>query len=139
MRRLLVLLPLALLAARMQVEWSWFQQFQLEAVLLRRWLLQLGFAAVAVLPVALAWWWSRTLNRQQDAASTTVLKGWTFSLCLITAIGFETVSVLALVLLCIQAIHDPINLAGGWMQAVSPGLLPVLSGIVLAAVLFPRL
>ena len=139
MSRLLVLLPLALLAARMQVEWSWFQQFQLEAVLLKRWLLQLGFAALAVLPAALAWWWNRTLNRKQDAASTSVLKGWTFSLCLITAIGFETVSVLALVLLCIQAIHDPINLAGGWIQAVRPGLLPVLSGIVLVTVLFPRL
>ena len=139
MRRLLVLLPLALLAARMQVEWSWFQQFQLEAVLLRRWLLQLGFAAVALLPVALAWWWSRALNRQEDASSTSVLKGWTFSLSLITAIVFETVSVLGLVLLCIQAIHDPIDLAGGWMQAASPRLLPLLSGLVLAVVLFPRL
>ena len=33
MRILLLLLPLVLLAARMQVEWSWFQQFQLEGVL----------------------------------------------------------------------------------------------------------
>ena len=39
MRVLLLLLPLVLLAARMQVEWSWFQQFQLENVLLHRWLL----------------------------------------------------------------------------------------------------
>ena len=47
MRILLLLLLLVLLAARMQVEWSWFQQLQLEGVLLERWLLQLASAVAA--------------------------------------------------------------------------------------------
>ena len=62
MRILLLLLPLVLLAARMQVEWSWFQQFQLEGVLLERWLLQLASAVAALLPLGLAIRWCRSLD-----------------------------------------------------------------------------
>ena len=51
MIRLLLLLPLIVIAARMQVEWLWFQQFNWDGVLLRRWLLQLLFAAMATIPV----------------------------------------------------------------------------------------
>ena len=61
MRILLLLLPLVLLAARMQVELSWFHQFQLEGVLLERWLLQLASAVAALLPIGLAIGWSLSL------------------------------------------------------------------------------
>lgn len=54
----LVTLVLALAAvARLQVEWLWFQQFSLETVVLRRWLLQAaGFLAAACLALAGALW-----------------------------------------------------------------------------------
>ena len=52
MRRLLLLLPLVVVAARMQIEWLWFDQFNLANVLLERWLLQLLLAGVAMLPVS---------------------------------------------------------------------------------------
>ena len=44
MRRLLLLLPLVVVAARMQIEWLWFDQFKWTNVLLERWLLQLLLA-----------------------------------------------------------------------------------------------
>ncbi|MFN5162899.1 MAG: hypothetical protein ACK5IA_13660, partial [Cyanobacteriota bacterium] len=43
----LLLLGLLILVARLSVEWQWFAQFGFQAVLLRRWLLQLlAFAVV---------------------------------------------------------------------------------------------
>ena len=54
MRRLLLLLPLVVVAARMQIEWLWFDQFAWSEVLLKRWLLQLLFAGLSMLPLLAA-------------------------------------------------------------------------------------
>ena len=54
MRRLLLLLPLVVVAARMQIEWLWFEQFGWTDVLLKRWLLQFLFAGLALLPLMAA-------------------------------------------------------------------------------------
>ena len=59
MRRLLLLLPLVVVAARMQIEWLWFDQFKWTNVLLERWLLQLLLAGVAMLPLLAARAWSK--------------------------------------------------------------------------------
>ena len=63
MRRLLLLLPLVVVAARMQIEWLWFDQFAWSDVLLKRWLLQLLFAGVAMLPLLAAQAWSRQFRQ----------------------------------------------------------------------------
>ena len=52
----------AVLAARLWVEWSWFSQFSLDSVLLRRWGLQLlglvlGLGLTALLQAWLQWFW----------------------------------------------------------------------------------
>ena len=76
MRIFLLLLPLVLLAARMQVEWSWFQQFQLEKVLLHRWLLQLAGGAAALIPIGLALRWNRSIELSPRTGSAARLQGW---------------------------------------------------------------
>ncbi|MBE9173899.1 UPF0182 family protein [Cyanobium sp. LEGE 06143] len=52
----------AVLASRLWVEWSWFSQFSLDSVLLRRWGLQLlglglGLGLTALLQAWLLWFW----------------------------------------------------------------------------------
>ncbi len=69
MKRLLLLLPLVVVAARMQIEWLWFDQFAWTNVLLKRWLLQLLFAGLALLPLFAAGTWSRQFRRQNVATA----------------------------------------------------------------------
>ena len=139
MRILLLLLPLVLLAARMQVEWSWFQQFQLEGVLLERWLLQLASAVAALIPIGLAIRWSRSLDPSPQTASTVRLEGWRYSLTLLLAISLQLVSLVVINGLILQAIDDAMNLASGWQVSFHQPQLPVLTLISLVAVLQPRL
>ena len=139
MRILLLLLPLVLLAARMQVEWSWFQQFQLEGVLLERWLLQLASAVAALLPIGLAIRWSRSLDPSPETASTVQLEGWRYSLTLLLAIALQLVSLVVINGLILQAIDDAMNLASGWQVSMHQPQLPVLTLISLVAMLQPRL
>jgi hypothetical protein len=46
---LALLLGVSVVASRLWVEWQWFEQFSWGGVLLRRWLLQLGFALLGLL------------------------------------------------------------------------------------------
>ena len=139
MRILLLLLPLVVLAARMQVEWSWFQQFQLEGVLLERWLLQLASAVAALIPIGLAIRWSRSLDPSPETASTVRLEGWRYSLTLLLAIALQLVSLVVINGLILHAIDDAMNLTSGWQMSIHQPQLPVLTLISLVAVLQPRL
>ena len=57
---LALLLGLGVLAARLWVEWSWFEQFAKGPVLLRRWLLQVGLMGLGLgLGLGLQGWLSR--------------------------------------------------------------------------------
>ena len=57
---LALLLGLGVLAARLWVEWSWFEQFDKGPVLLRRWLLQVGLMGLGLgLGLGLQGWLSR--------------------------------------------------------------------------------
>ena len=57
---LALLLGLGVLAARLWVEWSWFEQFAKGPVLLRRWLLQVGMMGLGLgLGLGLQGWLSR--------------------------------------------------------------------------------
>ena len=88
MRRLLLLLPLVVVAARMQVEWFWFDQFAWSDVLLKRWLLQLLFAGVAMLPLLAAQAWSRQFRQHSSSSSKAMsLTGWSFGFTLLISGG----------------------------------------------------
>ena len=139
MRVLLLLLPLVLLAARMQVEWSWFQQFQLETVLLHRWLLQLAGGAAALIPIGLAHRWNRSIDSSPQTGSAARLQGWRYSLVLLLAIALQLVGLGVINLLVLQAMDDVIPLADGWQLGIHQPQLPVLLLISLVAVLQPRL
>ena len=83
MSRLLLVLPLIVIAARMQVEWLWFEQFNWEMVLLRRWLLQLISAGVAIVPLSLAWIWFKAFSGCESQSSSANHPGWRFTLLLL--------------------------------------------------------
>ena len=145
MSRLLLLLPLIVIAARMQVEWLWFQQFNWDAVLLRRWLLQLLFAAMASIPVMVCLIWSAAFKRSDIASpETRPLTGWRFTLLLlITAIALVISAVLS-VDLAVLALRQPFELIH-WRQQLllQPfGQSPVISlaavGLSISAMLHPR-
>ena len=139
MRVLLLLLPLVLLAARMQVEWSWFQQFQLEEVLLHRWLLQLAGGLAALLPIGLAIRWNRSFDSTSQPGSTVRLKGWRYSVMLLLAVALQLVGLAVINVLLLQAFDDSMTLASGWQLSMHQPQLPPLLFISLVAVLHPRL
>ena len=139
MRLLLLLFPLVLLAARMQVEWSWFQQFQLENVLLYRWLLQLASSAAALIPIGLAHRWNRSIDLSPKSDTAARLQGWRYSLMLLLAIALQLVGLEVINLLVLQAMGDAISLTGGWQLGIQQPQQPVLILISLVAVLQPRL
>ena len=95
MRRLLLLLPLVVVAARMQIEWLWFDQFNLANVLLERWLLQLLLAGVAMLPLLAARAWSRQFRQQKLTSSKGIsLRGWPYGIALLICAGVVLISAL---------------------------------------------
>ena len=145
MSRLLLLLPLIVIAARMQVEWLWFEQFNWEMVLLRRWLLQLIWAGVAIVPLSLAWMWFRAFSGcESQSSSAKPLQGWRFTLLLLlSGIGLFVTSFLSVELAGL-ALRQPFVLANwrhdlvltpwsGW--PLSP---PLVGGLILMASLQQR-
>ena len=145
MIRLLLLLPLIVIAARMQVEWLWFQQFNWDGVLLRRWLLQLLFAAMATIPLLVCLVWSRAFKRSDiESLEARPLKGWRFTLLLlITAIALVTSTVLSIDL-AVLALRQPFELIH-WRQQLLlepfqqwPLISLAAAGLSFAAVLHPR-
>jgi len=111
MRRLLLLLPLVVVAARMQIEWLWFDQFDWTNVLLKRWLLQLFYAGLALLPLLAARFWLRQFRRQTPiSCQGESLTGWTYGIALLLCGGVVLISsMLALDLLALS-IRDPFQL-----------------------------
>ena len=120
MRRLLLLLPLVVVAARMQIEWLWFDQFNLANVLLERWLLQLLLAGVAMLPLLAARAWSRQFRQQKLTSSQGIsLRGWPYGIALLICAGVVLISALLTLDLLALAISDPFQL-GDWQSNVWP-------------------
>ena len=114
MRRLLLLLPLVVVAARMQIEWLWFDQFKWTNVLLERWLLQLLLAGVAMLPLLAARAWSRQFRQQKLTSLQGVnLAGWSYGIALLICACVVMISALLTLDLLALAIRDPFRL-GEW-------------------------
>ena len=120
MRRLLLLLPLVVVAARMQIEWLWFDQFNLANVLLERWLLQVLLAGVAMLPLLAARAWSRQFRQQRLTSSQGIsLRGWPYGIALLICAGAVLISALLTLDLLALAISDPFQLRD-WQSNVWP-------------------
>ncbi len=120
MRRLLLLLPLVVVAARMQIEWLWFDQFDWTNVLLKRWLLQLLLAGVAMLPLLAARTWSRQFRRRKSTSFQGVsLTGWSYGFGLLFSAGLVLITALLTLDLLALAIRDPSQL-GEWKQLLWP-------------------
>ena len=120
MRRLLLLLPLVVLAARMQIEWLWFDQFDWTNVLLKRWLLQLLFAGLAVLPLIAARSWSRQFRRLDKGLSQgPALDGWSYGAAFLLCGVVVLVSSMLSVDLLALSIRHPFQLSE-WHQHLLP-------------------
>ena len=116
MRRLLLLLPLVVVAARMQIEWLWFDQFNLaNDVLLERWLLQLLLAGVAMLPLlaAIGPGPDNSDNRSVTSSQGISLRGWPYGIALLISAGVVLISALLTLDLLALAIRDPFQLGIG--------------------------
>ena len=116
MKRLLLLLPLVVVAARMQIEWLWFDQFAWTNVLLKRWLLQLLFLGLAMLPLLAARSWSSQFRRQTLTPSLTSpqevrLTGWKYGTALLLSGGLVLISSLLALNLLALSIRDPFQLS----------------------------
>ena len=145
MRRLLLLLPLVVVAARMQIEWLWFDQFAWSDVLLKRWLLQLLFAGVAMLPLLAAQAWSRQFRQHSSSSSKAMsLTGWSFGFTLLISGGAVLISALLTLDLLALAIHDPFQLGewqpvAGLQHRISSAAGLVQAGAIGLAMAWPRL
>ncbi|WP_392345344.1 UPF0182 family protein [Parasynechococcus sp.] len=144
MRRLLLLLPLVVVAARMQIEWLWFDQFAWTDVLLKRWLLQLLFAGLATLPLLAARAWSRQFRQQTLSTSQGMsLTGWSYGFMLLLTAGVVLISALLTLDLLALAIRDPFQL-GEWQPLLglydrfSSATGVVQAGVVGLAMAWPR-
>ena len=144
MKRLLLLLPLVVVAARMQIEWLWFDQFDWTNVLLKRWLLQLLFAALALLPLFAARTWSRQF-RSHNVATTqgTCLTGWSYGTALILCGAVVLLSSMLALDLLVLSIQHPF-LLGEWHQHLWPHnrittvVMLIQAGLVALVMAWPR-
>ena len=145
MRRLLLLLPLVVVAARMQIEWLWFDQFAWSDVLLKRWLLQLLFAGVAMLPLLAAQAWSSQFRQHSSSSSKAIsLTGWSFGFTLLISGGAVLISALLTLDLLALAIRDPFQLGewqpvAGLQHRISSAAGLVQAGAIGLAMAWPRL
>ena len=115
MKRLLWILlpPVLVVVARMHVEWVWFSQFNWQSVLFQRWMLQLLFAGIGSIPVALAVLWLRAFDRIDDPPRQQMrpIEGVRFSLVLLlSGLAFLACSVV-LTDLAILAWKQPFSLS----------------------------
>ena len=114
MIRLLLLLPLAVVLARLAVEWLWFGQFDWQDVIVTRWLLQTTAAIVAL---AVLWGvdrWRRPWLQKASIAHSIAqprrveqrgsLRGWRFSAALVLSSFGLVGSTTVFMLLAIRAI-----------------------------------
>ena len=150
MRRLLLLLPLVVIAARVQIEWLWFDQFDWSNVLLKRWLLQLLFAGLALVPLLAARSWSSQFRRQKltSSASTSSqglrLTGWSYGTALLLCAGVVLISSMLTLDLLALSIREPFQLSEWhqhlWTQQRIPTLVMLAQAALIAlAMAWPRL
>ena len=144
MRRLLLLLPLVVVAARMQIEWLWFEQFGWTNVLLKRWLLQLLFAGFALLPLLAARTWSRQFRRQSVVSSQgACLTGWSYATALLLCGGVLLISSMLALNLAELSTRHPFQL-GEWHQFLVPHnrittfVMLIQGGLIALAMAWPR-
>ena len=121
MKRLLLLLPLVVVvAARMQIEWLWFDQFAWTDVLLKRWLLQLLFAGLAMLPLMAARAWSGQFKGQSQTSNEGWrLTGWGYGTALLLSGGVVLISTMLTFDLVALSIRDSFQL-GDWVPRLFP-------------------
>ena len=150
---LLLLAACLVLGARLWIEWHWFAQFRFEAVLLRRWGLQLlgagtGLALGLALQRWLGWFWRR--SRPAAGALGRPLRPLRFSLATWPYLGALVLLVVAQLLPLLLLLRlaerlafnpfDPRRLHG--LVALGglpwPSLLPLLALIALVLLLQPR-
>ncbi|MGB1775849.1 MAG: UPF0182 family protein [Synechococcus sp.] len=135
MIRLLLLLPVVLVLARMTVEWLWFGQFGWQDVLLTRWALQAtaGCSAIAVAWGVQQWrrpWLVSPTMPSAPATPIRSLRGWRFTAALgLSSLG-QAASTILLLLLALQAIQGG-SMAWHWS--------PALGALTLLALILRRL
>ena len=136
----ILLIPLIVIVSRLQVEWYWFDQFDLGSVYAKRFFLQLAGALFAFLFVGSCALWRQSWLRQPESEKeerSPVLSGYRYGFCLfacflvlLSVLGIET-------RLAWLAWNEPFSLAYWWSLPFSTGWpLLSLSILVLTLIMF---
>ena len=133
----ILLIPLTVIVSRLQVEWSWFDQFELGSVYGKRLFLQFLGALFAFLIVGCCAIWRQFWLRQPSSANDErgpVLTGYRYGFCLF-ACFLVLLSVLVIdTRLAWLAWSEPFSLSYWWSLPFSPGW-PLLSLSILVPTL----
>ena len=122
-----ILILAFVLLCRLQVEWLWFEQFSLQAVLVKRWTFQIiaGFLAFTVASLG-AFWRSSWLQLSDDHSSVSsddshrfALSGWRYGLMLLITAGAVVVALAVLMRLAWLACTNPFSLGHWWEQPMT--------------------
>ena len=142
---LALLLGVSVVASRLWVEWQWFEQFSWGGVLLRRWLLQLGFALLGLLlGLALQRWISHFWRPDPVRAGSLRfgLAPLAFGLSLGLLVLAQLAPLALLLRLAERLVRDPFDPSRLHGLAMLNGLpwplLLLLAGLLLALLLRPR-
>ncbi len=142
---LALLLGVSVVASRLWVEWQWFEQFSWGGVLLRRWLLQLGFALLGLLlGLALQRWISHFWRPDPVRAGSLRfgLAPLAFGLSLGLLVLAQLAPLALLLRLAERLVRDPFDPSRLHGLAMLNGLpwplLLLLVGLLLALLLRPR-
>ncbi len=136
----LLLIPLIVIISRLQVEWYWFDQFELGSVYGKRLLLQLGGALFAFLFVGSCALWRQSWLRPSESEKnerSPVLTGYRYGFCLLACL-LVLLSVLAIdTRLAWLAWIEPFSLTYWWSLPFSTGWpLLSLSILMLTLIMF---
>ena len=133
----ILLIPLIVIVSRLQVEWYWFDQFELGSVYGKRLFLQLAGALFAFLFVGSCGLWRQSWLRPPESETDErrpVLTGYRYGFCLLACL-LVLLSVLAIdTRLAWLAWSEPFSLAYWWSLPFSTGW-PLLSASILALTL----
>ena len=133
----ILLIPLIVIVSRLQVEWYWFDQFELGSVYGKRLFLQLAGALFAFLFVGSCGLWRQSWLRPPESETDErrpVLTGYRYGFCLVACL-LVLLSVLAIdTRLAWLAWSEPFSLAYWWSLPFSTGW-PLLSASILALTL----
>jgi len=141
----LALLAVAVVASRLWIEWSWFAQFGWQAVLARRWFIQILGALLGVglgfaLQRWLQWFWSQAPRAGEGARFS--FRGWPYGLLLSGSALMQLLPLLLLLELARRLLLNPFDprrfhglvlLAQGHPVQIALGLV-----LVLLLLVWPR-